>query len=449
MEKKDILNLIDTFETETWKYTDNEKLDADMEYIFLVEKEIRNVDESNLKPIYEKLIALMGIIRFKYGFESIIVNNNPELESLKKIIEDVTLSSNDIINQYNYISTVYDNYIGRISKVDFIQNKYDKIHGKEGLYLAVESLKSLIENENTRQLFDKNKIKEILIDCIKLNNGSISLKKLESKYKEIFKQIWESSLSDKVDENGNFRMLFSNISGDTLKTQANRLINRPSQSSCSLISSSFIATYGDETRRIGFVYPNTSEIITASAYDLCSNVLGEGSVNKEKGTILATPQILEIIGKERANNNGEDIYSSKCYNEVLVSGKPCGIVIIGLGENDLNIDYQDAQMLALEMNLPIFYIDITQYKNSLSEADKNYIAFHSLMSYFGMTREELMQQIEKNNGYSEIYDFINIYKDQLADTFFTLKKEGNLTKENMCKMISNIEGISIINGIRK
>lgn len=449
MLKKDILDLINTFESETWKYAENNKLDNDMQYIYSIEKEIQNVDEANLKPIYDKLIALMGIIRFKYGFESMVVNNNPGLESLKKIIEDITLNNNDIINQYNYVSTMYGNYIRKIKKVDFISNKYENIQGKEGLYLAVESLKSLIENENYRQLLDKNQINEIPIDCIKLNNGSVSIEKLESKYKEIIKQIWERSLSDKVDENGNFRMLFSNISGDSLKGQANMLLNRLSQSSSSMISSNFVATYGDKTRKIGFIYPNNSEIVMASAYDLGSNVFGEGSVNKEKGTILATPQVLEKIGKERANKNGEDIYSSSCYNEVLVNAKPCGIVVLGLGENDLNIDYQEAQMLALEMNLPITYIDIMQYKNDLSEADKNYIAFHSLMSYLGMSREELLQQIEQNNGYTEIYNLINIYKEQLANVFLTLKKEGNLTKDNMCQVMSNIVDITKINGKSK
>lgn len=63
-----------------------------------------------------------------------------------------------------------------------------------------------------------------------------------------------------------------------------------------------------------------------------------------------------------AANKGEDLYSSRCYNEILVNAKPCGIVIIGLGEKDLNIDYYDAKMLSLEMNLPLYYIDTMKYK---------------------------------------------------------------------------------------
>ncbi len=446
MLKKNILDLINAFETETWKYVDNNKLDSDMQYIYSIEKEIKSVDEASLKSVYDKLVSIIGMIRFKYGFESMIINSNPELENLKKIIENISLGSVDIINQYNYVSTMYENYISKNKNVNFINNKYENVQGKEGLYLAIESLKSLISNESYRQLLDTNRINEILIDCMKLNNGTIRVETVEEKYKDIIKQIWNNSLSDKIDDNGNFRMLFSNISGDSLRGQAEMLINRQSQSSCSMISSNFIATYGDSTRKIGFIYPSNSDIIMASAYDLGSNVFGEGSVNKEKGTTIVTPQALKKIGKERAIKKGEDIYSSSCYNEVLVTAKPCGIVVLGLGEKDLNIDNQEAQMLSLEMSLPIYYIDTMQYKINLSEADKNYIAFHSLMTYLGMSREELLQQIEQNNGYSEIYDLINIYKEQLAEVFVTLKKEGNLSKDSMCQTMSNIIDISKING---
>lgn len=446
MLKKDILDLIDNFEMETWKYNTNDKLDSDMQYIYLIEKELKNTDESGLKPIYDKLISLMGIIRFKYGFESVIINSNPELESLKKIIDGISLNSGDIINQYNYISIVYGNYTSKIKNMDFIENKYLDVEGKEGLYLAVESLKSLITNDEYRQLLNSNQINELLIDCVKLNNGVVSIRTIELKYKELIKQIWEHSLSNGVDENGKFRILFSNISSGSLRETANLLINRPIQSSCSMISSDFIATYGYDTRKIGFIYPNNSEIIMASAYDLGSNVFGSGFINKEKGTLLATPEVIEKIGMMRATNKGEDLYSSSCYNEILVNAKPCGIVVIGLGEKDLNIDYQEAKMLSLEMNLPIYYIDTMQYKDKLSEADKNYIAFHSIMSYLGIYTNDLLQQ---DNNYSDIYELINNYKKQIVEAFLTLKTNGNLSKENMCQLMSNIVDISKTNGKSK
>ncbi len=445
MLKKDILDLINNFEMETWKYNSTDKLGNDMQHIFSIEKEITNVNEFDLKTIYDKLISMMEIIRFKYGFESIIISK-PELESLKKTIDDISLNSGDTINQYNYISTMYNNFISKNKNMNFIENKYFDVQGKEGLYLAIESLKSLITNDQYRQLLNNNQINEILTDCIKLNNGITSIRTIELKYKEIIKNIWEHSLSNSIYENGKFRMLFSNISGGSLRETANLLINRPDQSSCSMISSDFIAIYGSDTRKIGFIYPNNSEVIMTSAYDLGSNVFGTGSVNREKGTLLATPEVLEKIGKVRATNKGEDLYSSSCYNEILVNAKPCGIVVIGLGEKDLNIDYQEAQMLSLEMNLPIYYIDTMQYKDKLSDAEKNYIAFHSIVSYLGITTNDLLQQ---DSDYSNIYRLINAHKEQISNAFLALKRSGNLNKDNMCQLMSNIVDISKTNGKSK
>lgn len=446
MLKKDILDLMEKFEAETWKYSDNDNLDNDMQYFYFIEKEIKNADESNLKPIYDKLTSIMGIIRFKYGFESIIINSNSELEDLKKIIDGISLNSGNTINQYNYISTIYSNYTSKNKNMNFIENRYENAQGKEGLYLAVESLKSLITNDEYRQLLNSDQINEIYTDCVKLNTGVVNIRTIESKYKDLIKQIWEKSLSNKIYDDGKFRVLFSNISGGNLRETANLLINRPNQSSCSMISSDFIATYGSETRKIGFIYPNNSEIMMASAYDLGSNVFGTGSVNQEKGTILATPEVIEKIGKLRATQQGQDLYSSNCYNEILVNAKPCGIVVLGLGEKDLNIDYHDAKMLSLEMNLPIYYIDTMQYKDKLSESDKNYIAFHTIMSYFGISTSDLLQQ---SDNYSNIYELINTYKEQIAEIFLTLKTNGNLNKDNMCQLIGNIIDISKTNGKTK
>lgn len=137
---------------------------------------------------------MVGIIRFKYGFESMVINSNPEFVDLKRIIESFSLNSDDTINQYNYILTMYNNIVSKIKSMDFIDNKYinkdtkKEIQGKEGLYIAVESLKSLITNNKYRQLLNSKQISEILIDCFKLNNGFERIEKLELKYKDIIKK---------------------------------------------------------------------------------------------------------------------------------------------------------------------------------------------------------------------------------------------------------------------
>lgn len=445
MLKQTLLDLINEFEKETWKYECNqEKLDQAMEYVYSIEKEIKKCDETNLQILYDKLTALIGIIRFKYGYESILINSLPKLESLKNLIQELSLDNEYIIEHYNYILESYNNYLRQVDKADFIENKYTNVTGKEGLFLAVESLKSLINNSEYRHLLKSEQIAEVFIDCIKLNNGITDIKKMELKYKEIISKIWEQSLQNTIDESGKFRVLFSNISGGNLIDQANLLRNRVNQSSCSLISSNFIATYGSLTRRIGFIYPNNSKIIMASAYDLASNVFGNGVTNKEKGTMLATPYALEKIGINRTKEKGESLYTSSCYSEILVESNPCGILVLGLGENDLNIDYNEALKLSEEMKLPIHFVDLMQYVDDLSDLDKYYIAFHSIMSFLGISTEDLLQ-----HDYSEIYEIINDNKEKVAEIFLELKKNNNLNKESMYLAISNKLDIDMIGKLKK
>ena len=448
MLKEAILDIIITFEQETWYFDDNDKLSSDMECIYLIERKIKDIDEKDIrKSDYEKLLAMIGIIRFKYGYQSIIISSISELEGLKKIIDNISLNSGDIVKQYNEILNVYENYINKIKNIDFIKNNYKNVSGEQGLYLAVESIKSLINNGDYRQFLNPNKIGELLIDCIKLNTGRVSDETLSKKYEGVLRQIWERSLSNEVGEKGEYRILFSTISGGRLSVQARMLLNRPDQSSCSMLSSSFGAMYG--SRKIGFIYPKTSKMIIASAYGLNSNVFGKGSVNKEKGTTFVTPEALEKVGKERALENGEDVNSSNCYSEILVAdSKPCGIAIFGFGAKDLNIDYQEVEKFASSINLPIYYRDIMQDKSNLSEDDKYYIAFHSLMSYFGISGDDyffLNLKLAENNDYSKICDIVRSHKEQLTDIFFTLKNKGNLSKENMCEAIGNIADLSDIN----
>ena len=98
MLKKDILDLIESFEIETFKYNDNENLDNDMQYIYSIEKEVKNANDSELQLIYKKIISTIGIIRFKYGFESEIIKINPNFKELQTTLSNISLNSNNIIN---------------------------------------------------------------------------------------------------------------------------------------------------------------------------------------------------------------------------------------------------------------------------------------------------------------------------------------------------------------
>ena len=64
------------------------------------------------------------------------------------------------------------------------------------------------------------------------------------------------------------------------------------------------------------------------------------------------------------------------------------------------------------------------------------------MSYLGISTTDLLQT---DIDYAKIYEIINTYKEQIAEVFLTLKKNGNLTKDNMFQIMSNIVDISKTN----
>ena len=444
MLKDDLLKLISEFEKETWKYKETDELDKDMQYIYKIEHELKTSTDLDIKQIYTRLLSIIGIIRFKHGFEHIIINNVKDLNILKEKINSLSLNSENIEEEYKVIETMYEQYIKTINNVDFIQ--VQRTHSTEGLYLAVESLKSLIENKNYRAILNDEQIGEVLIDCVKLVNGTVELKGVEKKYKNITQEIWEKTLSNSVSDNS-FYLLYSNIVGPLLE-QANNLINRPSQSSCSMISSNFIATYLGKYRRIGFIYPKDSKIIMASAYDLGSNVFGEGVKNKELGTALVTPETLEKMGIERAKKSNEDLLSSSCYNEVDVDSKPCGIAIIGFGEKDINVDYEEAIRLANDLKLPLYEIDVLDYKDTLSETDKEYIAYHCILSFMGLNTQGI-NELAQGNKASNIYRLIDENKEIISQRYLELKKRGNLSKVEIFHYLTEILDISNNNSVKR
>lgn len=325
-------------------------------------------------------------------------------------------------------------YLSNIKNLDHLN--IEKSIENEGVYLALESLKSLITNERYRHLIQGMSINDILIDYVKLLNNKTTLNACEKKYAELIKQIWQKSLSNSIEEE--FKVLFSNISGGDLFEQANNLINRTNQNSCSMITSKFVGTYGSETRKIGFIYPNTSEIIMASSSDLASNVFGDGITNKENGTTLITPDVLECEGIRKTQKNGEDVFNNHNYNEVLVRGKPCGIVIIGLGEKDLNIDYENAKALSEYLNLPLYSIDLMSLKNEITDKDKMYVAFHSILTYYGISSSVISNIAKTNVDLSNLYSIMEQKKDEIFNIFIQLKTSNNLSKENMNLMMSNL-----------
>lgn len=437
--KTDMSKLIDAFCRETWSYpesNENSSFEDDMAYFYAFESKINDANDEELSEIHREMSNVMGLIRLKYGYESKIISACDDMEQIKEDLGKISIDSPTWQTEYQAVREKYNMLINGLTNLDFLH--VHQAHN-EGIYLALESLKSLVSNSQYRLHLDKVPITEVLVDCVKLVSRSTTdlLKKLEKKYKPIIQAIWKESLSSSID-NDTFRVLFSNIVGP-LMLQANNMLNRPLQHSTSMISSKFIAIYGGGFKQIGFIYPNDSNIIMASAYDLSSNVFGLGAVNKEKGSSLVTPEVLEQIGINRAKEAKQPLIGSSCYDEVLVNAKPCGLLIIGCGEKDLNIFYETAKILSENLGLPLKEIDITDYKEELSDVDKDYIARHCILSYKGITEEEYGYLIiNKEDG--EIEELIRKHKDSIVRKFLELKKAGTLNKKIMCAEIANIIG---------
>lgn len=440
MQKDDLLKLISNFDKEVWKYEFSDELNEAMNYVYLLEDKINKADDKELIEIYNEIKVMIEIIRLKYGIESELINMNPELGNLKQMISTISLKNIDY-DKVNMINDMFNKWIIANNDISFLVNKYSGIHGKEGLYLTIESLKSLISNDKYKKLLNDSQIKEIYIDCVKLNKNENYLSLVNKKYKELIGKIWQNSLNNSISNNENFKILFSTINGLNLSEQAIALINRPEQTSCSLLSNNLFATYGNELKRIGFIYPKDSEIIMASAYDLNSNVFDSGSKNKEMGSVICTPEVLEKNCLDRIGS-GKD--NATCYSEVLIKqSKPCGIVVLGLGENDLNIYDGEACMLAKRMNLPIYHIDELNYKKELSENNKIYIAFHSIMRWWQHYVDNNAEVQSMVLPIKKVYELIDIYKEQIAKVFLDLKSNGNLSKETMSLVLDNMIDVSL------
>ena len=163
MQKDDLLKLISNFDKEVWKYEFSDELNEAMNYVYLLEDKINKADDKELIEIYNEIKVMIEIIRLKYGIESELINMNPELGNLKQMISTISLKNIDY-DKVNMINDLFNKWIIANNDISFLVNKYSGIHGKEGLYLTIESLKSLISNDKYKKLmsvgFDHDKLEE-------------------------------------------------------------------------------------------------------------------------------------------------------------------------------------------------------------------------------------------------------------------------------------------------
>ena len=332
---------------------------------YVIKEEIDNASESEFDEIAKRIDAVILAMDFKIGYTSMLVNQMPELSSIKEKIDSLDLTSSylSILEHIKEYRDKLNEYFNSLSNYDFLINPYTNQSGKEGLKLSLDSIKSIIENKSYQQEFGSKSTVDFLTDYIKLSHNGQLINKLQMEYYLPVQSIWQKELTTKPNDNNEFNMLVSMITGKTsqeIEFQVNNLLNRPDQHSCSLISNEFIATYKNGIANIGLIYPSDSKIICCGYEDLSSNVFGTGVKNRNLISQMATPKSLIENGKTKALSNGEDLFNSKFYNEVLIdaSSKPCGvIVLVNANSETLQDDIVQANILANNLGLPLIQIN--------------------------------------------------------------------------------------------
>ena len=166
MLKKDILDLIESFEIETFKYNDNENLDNDMQYIYSIEKEVKNANDSELQLIYKKIISTTGIIRL---FDR---NDN---------------TNDSSINQFECIT---DNY-GLVALIDELENR-----SKYTFQMFIIEIDKLLTSFGLDYNYIYEKINEIFL-CLKAIDNNINL---NTSMDDVMNKILLADLKDKREQ---------------------------------------------------------------------------------------------------------------------------------------------------------------------------------------------------------------------------------------------------------
>lgn len=71
--KDDLLKLINNFEQETWKYPQSDKLDEAIDYMYRISAEIKKTENINIEKTSRILSSYLGLMKYKFGFEGMII----------------------------------------------------------------------------------------------------------------------------------------------------------------------------------------------------------------------------------------------------------------------------------------------------------------------------------------------------------------------------------------
>ncbi len=416
------------------------------EKIYKIELKLETI--KNLSSDADKLMEIKNLLvdikalQIIYGIDYKIMQSNPEFATLLSLIDSIndnmrTQEKIKILEEFSYSKT---NIIRLITGINITFNADEAKNNSRSLEV-LQGIKTMFENKSIREMLSDEELYQLYYNYLLVieNNYSEDICfKVEQSLKSINEKVWNKFLTNPLNyKSGNdFKFLIHNFyDGSSLSDCINGMENfRNNRVSCSLITDECVSMYG-YNRRIGLIYPNSSEIIISGKKDLYSyETEGKGVLkNKEFSSTLLTPFDLEKASLQRTIEKGQDFDYSFEYNEVVVDSsktKPCALYYMGYGEKNINLDYNELKEISAKMNIPIVEIDMTIYRNKqglspLSDRAKEYIASCVIKNYFAMGKYLTTEEQVK------LLKYVENYKGHISEEFLKLKASNELSIENM------------------
>lgn len=293
------------------------------------------------------------------------------------------------------------------------------------------------------------RIKEELLSSLNKQNTDINtLQAYIDYYNHIAENIWKEYLG----ENKNLVHNCSKGGFDIHNMDKNYTI------STTLITEKTMGLFkSPENNYFGFII-KPKKILAAESHDVFSTNNKMQNQNnfllgKNAASIKLPWEVEQECIKKTIKNNGEILnyesensknrYENTVYSEVLVDGYEIErIFFISYGENQFNINYEEAKNMANQLNVPLKEINIKEVreKNGLEPMTipmKKNLLRNILLKLF-LTSEERKNYFKMNSFVSNDYEtiFINVTYETFYQYFNSLK--GHITEESIISILNKI-----------
>ena len=446
---KDYLNFVNSFlNKDVLKYP--VESDKQLSEIYYLQSLLNSTSDMNqINYIIKELYVRTKVMKFSYGGEFDLLKDNYEYQNLINQLNSIH-SIDDIDQKIQLIKKIDNDKVNLIRNITVINVNPNNITFTKDktennrIIDILNSVKDLFENEKIRQTLSNEELYLLITEFNNVVNHNASIEGLEKKLTPINMKVWKNVLTNSNDfKNGDsFNFLIHNFASiDTLDNLIKDMSKyRYDRISASLISDECVGMYClNKYRRCGFIYPPNSAIITSGKHDLYSVEDEDYKVikNKEYASTLISIPFLNKEQKKIADDKMEEFDYISNHNEIVLDSKntkPSALYIMGYGENDINVDYDEIYALAKKLNLPVIEIDMSIYREKknlepLGKDAKEYIAYHTILSFYGLNHYDYAKFEESE---TKIFNnLIETFKDEICSSYIKLKNRNELSKKKM------------------